>query len=168
LGIEITFEKRLKFDGSSLPLAKLHGSADTTAIVAPTWNKSLNKQMKPVWAAAQTMLSQANHLRIIGYSLPRSDSYVQYLLKSAVTSSPHLKTIDVICFDESGSVKERFNEFVRFPYYRFVNARSEVYLRMVFEQHRTVIRDVNRNMVIYDRCEEAHEAFINNPAFYNE
>jgi len=117
-----SFEKGMAFDGSCLSLAKLHGSAEDVAILAPTWNKNINETLRPTWAAAYQMLQQANHLRILGYSLPTSDAYVKYLLKAAVISAPHLKSIDVVCLDPTGDVKRRYDEFIDFGYYRFASA----------------------------------------------
>lgn len=67
-------------------LAKLHGSSHTGKIVPPTWNKGNNPEIVPTWKLAYQLLTDADHLRIIGYSLPTADSYVRYLLKSAVIS----------------------------------------------------------------------------------
>lgn len=122
LKIETTFGGKYVFDGSSLPIAKLHGSIETGKIVAPTWNKNLNSDLLPAWREAYNLLRQANHLRILGYSLPTSDAYVKYLLKAAVASAPHLKTIDVICRDWNGDIKRRYEDFISFNGARFANA----------------------------------------------
>jgi hypothetical protein len=90
-----TFERPLA-DGD-VGLAKLHGSVDSNNIIAPTWNKGIFSGMVNIWNAALEMLRNANHIRIIGYSLPESDAYIKYLLKAAVINSPHLKKIDVVC-----------------------------------------------------------------------
>jgi len=111
-----------------LRIAKLHGSVDSGEIVPPTWSKGANRRIVAAWKRAYEYIVEANHLRIIGYSLPTADAYVKYLLKSAVTKSPHLKAIDVICLDNDGSVQRRYDEFVPFTYYQFRSADVSKYL----------------------------------------
>ena len=70
-------------DHHLVPLAKLHGSVDADNIIAPTWNKNVARRILEAWRAAHNLLSSANEIRIIGYSLPVADAYIKYLLKSA-------------------------------------------------------------------------------------
>lgn len=115
-------------DANAPLLAKLHGSADGT-VIPPTWSKALRPEIAEAWRAAFAILQAANHLRIVGYSLPANDTYVRYLLKAAVLGSSNLKSLDVICLDSDGSVERRFSEFIDFPYYRFFNLDVREYLR---------------------------------------
>jgi hypothetical protein len=64
-----------------VPLAKLHGSTRGRHVIAPTWNKGLESDAAIVetWSLALQLLRAANHIRIIGYSLPESDAYIRYL-----------------------------------------------------------------------------------------
>lgn len=80
---------------------KLHGSVDDDMIVPPTWNKSMAGDIDLEWKKAYQLLSSANHIRILGYSLPETDSYVRYLLKASTLRSVNLKSIDVICLDNN-------------------------------------------------------------------
>jgi hypothetical protein len=101
-------------------LVKLHGCVSNRDIIPPTWSKgTLSKALKQNWQKALELLTEANHIRIIGYSLPVSDAYVKYLLRAAVIESPHLKRIDVLCLDRDGSAKRRYDEFIVFRNYRF-------------------------------------------------
>jgi hypothetical protein len=112
----------------ALRLIKLHGCAESGQVIAPTWNKSLNQSMLPLWDAAHSAFESANHIRIIGYSLPDTDAYIKYLLRSAVACAPHLKSIDVICKDADGTTKQRYDTFIRFKYYRFKQINVSNYL----------------------------------------
>lgn len=115
-------------------LAKLHGSVSNKKIVPPTWNKGLHEDIREAWRLAYKLLTQANHIRIIGYSLPLADAYVKYLLKSAISHCEHLKSIDVLCLDsKEGSVKQRFDEFITYPKYRFMNKDVRLYLDKIRE-----------------------------------
>ena len=97
-------------------LAKLHGSIDTV-VIAPTWNKSvIRPEILNAWKLAYKVLVEANHIRIIGYSLPITDTYVRYLLKSAAINAFNLKTIDVICLDPDGSVEAKYREFINLSF----------------------------------------------------
>lgn len=114
---------------SGTPLAKLHGSIDAGTLVPPTWQKTLDEtSVRDTWIRAYNILRTANEVRIIGYSLPESDAYVRYLLKAAAIDTPNLKRIDVICRDETGRVKARYDEFVRFHGYRFITGDTLSYL----------------------------------------
>lgn len=128
-------------------LSKLHGSIDDKNIVPPTWNKSLRTDIKSYWELASQLLKEANHIRFIGYSLPDSDSYVKYLLKSSITEDQNLKTIDVICYDPDGSVKKRYDEFIVFPNYSFISAKTEDYLDGISVKEKSY--DSGRGVVTY-------------------
>lgn len=109
-------------------LAKLHGSVDTKVIVPPTWNKGLHDEIKPAWQLAYKVLTEANHIRMIGYSLPIADAYIKYLLKAAIIHCERLKSIDVLCLDPDGSVKDRYDKLICFPNYKFKNSSVIDYL----------------------------------------
>jgi hypothetical protein len=117
-------------DGNAGPvLAKLHGSIDGPVIVPPTWSKGSHPEIVPAWRSALEVLRTANQIRFIGYSLPRADAYVRYLLKAAVLDAPHLKAIDVICLDPHEHARRSYDEFITFAYYRFVNRSTQEYLQ---------------------------------------
>lgn len=80
----VTDKSKYDKDNSNPVLAKLHGSIDTD-IIPPTWNKSeiSNKKILDAWELAHKVLIEANYIRIIGYSLPSTDTYIKYLLRSA-------------------------------------------------------------------------------------
>jgi hypothetical protein len=141
-------------------LAKLHGSVDTSVIVPPTWSKGVNTDVTPAWKMAFQLLSEATHLRIVGYSLPIADAYVKYLLKSAVGSNYQLKELDVICKDGSGDVQKRYNEFIRFNYFRFLNADTRDYLVGLSSVQYNTWRPGAGEWLIYDKLEEAHAQFM--------
>ncbi len=152
------------FPMGELQISKLHGSVEPLTIVPPTWNKITDKLPKENWKYAWKWLSDANHIRFIGYSLPISDSYVKYLLKASILKSSHLKTIDVICLDKSGVVKKRYDEFIKFDFYRFRNGRVEDYLEQNFQYH---INEFNKRIIprrddvaIYEYLEESHARFM--------
>ena len=140
------------------PLAKLHGSLDTGLIVPPTWAKGNNSKITPIWKHAYQILKEANHLRFIGYSLPIADSYIKFLLKSAVVKTEHLKSIDVICLDKDDSVKKRFDDFFEFDYYRFANASVTDYLSPLSELY-SGVRQIDASVRMND-LEIVHNKFM--------
>ena len=115
-------------------LCKLHGSVDTGVVIPPTSRKLIGRKIKPAWDAAFSVLSRANHLRIFGYSLPPTDTYVRYLLKAAIARAEHLKSIHVLCLDNAqAEVESRYRDFINFKYFAFQNENVQQYLRGVFE-----------------------------------
>jgi hypothetical protein len=94
--------------GAAVILAKLHGSVDPLTIVPPTWSKGHAPDVREQWKRAWSALSSANEIRILGYSLPTTDSNVRFLLKAAINATPHLKHVDVICQDD-GDVRARYD-----------------------------------------------------------
>ncbi len=145
-------------------LAKLHGSVDTGVIVPPTWNKALNQDLLDSWKLAFGLLERANHVRIIGYSLPTADAYVKYLLKAAVIGAPHLKSIDVLCLDYSGEVRRSYERFVEFDRFRFRSDSVVAYLTRNYLMHvpgyTEYVASGNSNALSMDKLETAHERFF--------
>jgi hypothetical protein len=150
-------------------LEKLHGCIKKKNIVAPTWNKNLNNDILPSWKNAHNLISKANHIRIIGYSLPETDTYIKYILKSAIVENEHLKSIDVLCYDIKSEVEERYTKFIKYPKFRFSNKTTEEYL--VFHlnlygkpPHYTDISQEIEYKI--EKLEEAHNKFFQ--TFCNE
>jgi hypothetical protein len=139
-------------------LAKLHGSADEGIIVPPTWSKGTHPEIVPIWREAKKALREANHIRVIGYSLPTADTYIRYLFKSAVLESLNLKSFDVLSKDPDGSVRRRYDDFVTFNYYRFVKADVLEYLQHFDSQMYSSMTRLATKW--YDRLEDAHESFF--------
>jgi len=129
-------------------LAKLHGSMDGPGIVPPTWSKGMYPGIMAEWKLAHRVLSRSKHIRILGYSLPESDAYVRYLLKSAALASENLQSID-------GTVGRRYSNFVALPGYRFKSGRVEGYLEVV---DRTIER--RREGLRHAGLEAAHEQYF--------
>lgn len=155
-------------DNSLLEYAKLHGSIDSGNIILPTWNKGVqNDEITSIWKLAYNVLSEANYIRIIGYSLPVHDSYVEYLLKSAAINSKKLKKIDVICLDENNEVRERYKEFIGSRHLRFKSSDVRDYLRMVLDdndnlknQPDTDGKTPNIKIATLENLENVHERFM--------
>ncbi len=142
-----------------VPLAKLHGSVDADNIIAPTWNKSVARGIREAWQAAHRLLSSANEIRIVGYSLPVADAYIKYLLKSAVVTSPHLKQIDIICRDGDGSTRNRYQNFISFKYARFISA--DIYDYLEFVKGETCTRGrMEDTSLAFNQLESAHSDFF--------
>lgn len=150
------FKSRPDEGGFDRYLAKLHGSIDTGEIVPPTWNKRLVQGIiLRAWQIAHWLLANANHMRIIGYSLPEADSYIKYLLRAAIVSNTHLKTFDVICLDRNGDVRKRYDDFIRFPNYRFRSRSVEDYLKYHLSSYGDWPHKIQ-----FEQLEEAHQRFF--------
>lgn len=145
-----------------LKISKLHGCVQKGNIVPPTWNKSSNQELIKEWQEAWSLLKNANQIRILGYSLPITDSYIKYFLKSAILESVHLKKLDVITLDnDNQETKLRYDDFIDFNYYRFRNANILDYLSELYDKqfNRESFR-VTDQSVIFKHLEEIHENFM--------
>jgi len=158
---EISNQRPVGFD-----LIKLHGSADSDVIIAPTFNKSTIRDVKEIWKTARKRLQESNQIRIIGYSLPNSDNHVRYLLKSSILNTDNLKKIDVICRDQKNKVGDRYNEFFDGSCYDFIRGNVEDYLNEVFQIQMNQFERTKKisrkdTMIYYDfnSLEEAHKRF---------
>ncbi|NVK21130.1 MAG: SIR2 family protein [Kangiellaceae bacterium] len=142
-------------------LMKLHGCVENGEIVPPTWAKGTHPSIVPIWKNAFHILKESNHIRFIGYSLPTADSYLKYLLKSAIVDSKHLKSIDVICLDQSGDVKERFNNFFEFNYYRFKNSNVLSYASGLKQEVKKNLKRYGQEVQMsLNKLETYHEMFM--------
>ena len=123
LYLDLAFQTEADKENQFPILTKLHGNVNTKNIIPPTWNKILSDEIiKRSWESSHRLIEQANHIRILGYSLPITDSYIKFLFKSAVINSDNLKSIDVICMDPKQEVQKRYNDFIAFPNYRFASS----------------------------------------------
>lgn len=78
-------------------MAKLHGSIEPLTIVPPTWNKVKRPEMEDAWRLARRLVSEANEIFFLGYSMAPADLYMRYLLVTGILESINLKSISVIC-----------------------------------------------------------------------
>jgi hypothetical protein len=141
-------------------LAKLHGSVDTETIVPPTWSKGVSDEIRDAWRLAHNLLAAATSIRIIGYSLPQADAYVRYLLKSAALVPGRLKSIDILCLDEDGLARPRYESFLRFPNCRFQSMDAGYYLSKLSQYPRRVGHDPDRREFV--RLEDLHRDILQN------
>jgi hypothetical protein len=164
--------QRTEFDTSAtepgLPwLAKLHGSVDKPEdIIPPTWNKALDESIREQWKAAYHLLSEADHIRVLGYSLPTSDAYVQYLLKSSIVRAEReaftpLKTFHVITKDSDGETRDRYEHLIKFRGFRFADASINLYFRHIQPQMQSVGMLGREWEVPFTTLEDAHKQFMN-------
>lgn len=144
-----------------LNYAKLHGTLRPFKIVAPTWNKAGSADMQPTWKLAFSSLHDATHVRVIGYSMPATDSYVRYLLMMGLRETQNLKRVDVICLDGDGATQRRYDEmFHEFPNYHFLSAKTEDYLKSLFQGSRLQRAPDGNGMILQPSIESGHDGFM--------
>ena len=130
-GFRVLAGKRLDGVGRAV-LAKLHGSIEDGMIVPPTWSKDTTPAFTDAWQEALKALSEAQEIRIIGYSLPVSDSHIRYLLKAAAIRNPDLRRVDVLCLDDpTEQVSKRYAEFVNLTDFKFKHGSVKDYLTIL-------------------------------------
>lgn len=85
----------------------------TPVIVPPTWNKSAHySQVRRVWQRAAKRLADAEHIFVLGYSLPVADHFFRHLYALGTIGPTRIKRFWVIDPDESGVVRSRFLELL--------------------------------------------------------
>jgi len=133
---------------------KLHGSADKPdTIISPTWNKFIIDNTRDVWSKAYEDIKNATQIRIIGYSLPASDTYIKYLFKAATSEDSYLKQIDIIGSGNEDTIR-RYDEFITFPNKRFYAASVKNYIgKIIAKRH-------NKILWSWNGLEEYHENFM--------
>lgn len=70
---------------------------DDPLILPPVFNKMNSSAINGVWSTALELIRKAKNIIIVGYSLPRTDIYMQYFLKAAIGPNSNLQRI--IVFD---------------------------------------------------------------------
>lgn len=118
-----------------ISLLKLHGSlnfseneeptpwsplkiATVPQIIPPVFNKANATFGTPIWKAGLDALRTCKNLIICGYSLPTTDSYMQYFLKAALGPNRNLNQIfvfDPLLFQDPANqageeLKQRYSE----------------------------------------------------------
>ena len=102
-----------------LPLAKIHGTIEGNRLTLPTWNKTSDPNLSGVWTLASKLLSTANYIVVMGYSMPESDFYFRYLLSTGLLDAEHLKSIHCLTRDSDGHTKSRYENIISFRDFRF-------------------------------------------------
>lgn len=76
-------------------------------IVPPSWNKAdYHQALSNVWAAAARHLSEAEHVFVMGYSLPETDSFFRHLFALGSVGKTALRRL--IVFNPDREVDARF------------------------------------------------------------
>ena len=100
------------------PISLVH-PVDTPFILPPIINKmSSAKSITKMWATALQRLRTAKNVIIVGYSLPRTDIYMQYFLKTALGPNLNLNRIyvyDPVLFgyEDDPTTKEMMNRYAK-------------------------------------------------------
>ncbi|GAC1400392.1 MAG: hypothetical protein NVSMB56_15460 [Pyrinomonadaceae bacterium] len=68
--------------------------------------------------------------------------------------------MDVICLDYDGSVKQRYDEFIKFKCYKFFDASVVNYLSIHTKQYETAWSNLKNEKLAINKLEEAHRKFI--------
>ena len=80
-------------------------------IVPPSWNKAdYHQALSDVWAAAARHLAEAEHLFIVGYSLPETDSFFRHLFALGSVGKSALRRL--VVFNPDSMVDDRFRSML--------------------------------------------------------
>ena len=80
-------------------------------LVAPTWSKKIeDTPITNVWKTAVSEISDAFQLVVIGYSMPRTDTFFQYLLTLGLAENPKLHRVIVVDVDKRDDFRGRYEK----------------------------------------------------------
>lgn len=86
-------------------------AARSPVVVPPTWSKMGGyREISAVWRAAAEELASAEKIVVIGYSLPPTDMFFQYLF--ALGTATDVPLSEFLVVDPSPAIKERFLPFL--------------------------------------------------------
>ncbi len=119
-------------------------SVDTApVIVPPSWNKAdYHAALSDVWASAAKHLSEAEHIFIIGYSLPETDSFFRHLYALGSVGTAPIRRIAIFNPDESGVIDSRFKALLgpgaiaRYEYHAMTFATAISHIKGLFPKRK--------------------------------
>jgi hypothetical protein len=78
-------------------------------IVPPSWNKAeYSKMLSSVWSQAAKELGEAEHIFILGYSLPDTDAFFKLLFALGTIGAKPINKIEVFNPDNGETIKSRY------------------------------------------------------------
>jgi hypothetical protein len=92
----------------------LTNSVNDPYILPPIFNKLTANDSRKSWEVAMSHLRSSKNIIIVGYSLPRTDIYMQYFLKAALGPNVNLNRIvvfDPILFRRDSSSEDMMNRY---------------------------------------------------------
>lgn len=85
-------KKRVKYDEAGYNIAR---PLEDPQILPPISNKMSGDMSDKIWSVALKRLREAKNVVVVGYSLPKTDIYMQYFLKAAFGPNVDLNKISV-------------------------------------------------------------------------
>jgi hypothetical protein len=113
-----TYDGVREYRGSGAPILRIGseiqkyfaGSVtvdETPALVPPTWNKgAAGSDLAKVWRSAAAELATAEHVYLVGYSIPNTDQFFPYLFALGTAGGKPFRQIAVL--DPDANVQQRF------------------------------------------------------------
>ena len=113
-------------------------------IVPPSWNKAdYHNAISNVWAAAARHLSEAQHIFVMGYSLPSTDAFFRHLYALGSVGDAPLRQFRVFDPETSDAVNDRFRALLgpaaasRYGYWRLTFGQAIAHVRNLFPPRRS-------------------------------
>ena len=129
------------------PCERCNNSGLTPVFVPPTWTKSPSLAgLSNVWSSAAKEIESAEQIVVVGYSLPPTDTFFQYLLALGLRNNTGLSRVIIVNPDTSAEYRKRFQNIFSqrikvqsmseafgsaITFENFVNAKEEYLSRYV-------------------------------------
>ncbi len=79
--------------------------------IPPTWSKKIDgTPLAKVWATAVKEIKEASQIVVIGYSMPPTDTFFQYLMTLGLAKNPRLHRVVIVNKDNSDEFKDRYRK----------------------------------------------------------
>ncbi len=129
-----------------LPLCTQCGASMQPLLVPPSWDKSeFRAIMLPVWKQAIEEIQNATRICVIGYSMPESDAFFQYLITLGLSANHRLEKLIVV--DKGDALKSKW-EVILDPVFkdRRFNYHPETFLPALTQG--AMLRELSRGEAI--------------------
>jgi hypothetical protein len=109
---------------------------DLPLIVPPTWNKTRNYNIENIWHQAVKEMSDATNFFIIGYSLPKTDLFFQYMIALGTLDIANLERFWV--FDKDPTIKDKYDNLLgpdikrKFKFKKWISIMLSLKLKKLF------------------------------------
>ncbi len=132
-----------KYIHKFLPIgSEIIKSGKNPLIIPPTLNKfKYQEQLKNIWAKAASVLSEAELIFIVGYSMPETDVFFKYLYSLGIDSPKYLNKLVVINPDSNLQSKYAIlsNSQYNFKKFNFITGSFSQYIDSIFKEIENLI-----------------------------
>ena len=119
------------------------------------WIKSIYEKFHPVWKETDELLRTADYIVFLGYSFPKSDSYMKFLFANSLNENERLRKIYAIDLDENKTVRSRYKKLFDRGNLKFFRKDVKDFLRVISGW----LKDTNAQEFDFSNLEDYFEKY---------